>query len=68
MTSSSSSSSSPLLFCVTLNPLSLLLDHLSGYQVTSNNTLNHLLYMDDLKLFSKSNAQLEVLLHTVKIF
>jgi len=59
---------SPLLFCIALNPLSLLLDHFAGYQVTSNKTMNHLLYMDDLKLFAKNHAQLKVLLHAVKMF
>jgi len=59
---------SPLSFCITLNPLCLLLDCLGGYQVTSNKTINHLLYMEDLRLFAKNHAQLEVLLHTVKCF
>ena len=59
---------SPLLFCVSLNPLSLLLDRLSGYQATATRQINHLLYMDDLKLFAKSESQLEVLLRTVHMF
>jgi len=59
---------SPLLFCVALNPLSLLLDNVSGYQATATRQLNHLLYMDDLKLFAKSDVQLETLLRTVHMF
>jgi len=59
---------SPLLFCITLNPLSLLLDHLSGYQATPSKALNHLTYMDDLKLFAKNDSQLEILLCTVQMF
>ena len=43
---------SPLLLCVSLTPLSLLLDSLNGYQVTGSKQINHLLYMDDLKLFA----------------
>ena len=53
---------SPLMFCISLTPLSLLLDSLSGYQVTAAKQLNHLLYMDDLKLFAKNDTQLNVLL------
>ena len=30
--------------------------------------LNHLFYMDDLKLYAKNDEQLESLLHTVKMF
>ena len=59
---------SPLLFCISLTPLSLLLDPLDGYQVTTTEQLNHLVYMDDLKLFAKNNSQLHVLLRTVKMF
>ena len=59
---------SPLLFCISLTPLSLLLDPLDGYQVTATEQLNHLVYMDDLKLFAKNNSQLHVLLRTVKMF
>jgi len=59
---------SPLLFCVSLNPLSLLLDRLSGYQATAARQINHLLYMNDLKLFARSETQMEVLLQTVLIF
>ena len=59
---------SPLLFCLTLTPLSMLLDSLSGYQATTTRKVNHLLYMDDIKLFAKSDIQLERLLHTVYMF
>ena len=41
---------SPLLFCIVLTPLSLLLDHLDGYHTRVAGQLDHLLYMDDLKL------------------
>jgi len=39
---------SPLLFCLALNPLSYLLDHLDGYRVSSESSLTHLLYMDNM--------------------
>ena len=59
---------SPLLFCLTLTPLSMLLDPLNGYQATTSGKVNHLLYVDDLKLFSKSDVHIERLLHTVYMF
>ena len=59
---------SPLLFCLALNPLSMLLHPMSGYQATADRQINHMLYMDDLKLFAKSDAQLSTLLHTVHMF
>ena len=59
---------SPLLFCITLTPLSLLLDHLDGYNTKVAGQLNHLLYVYDLKLYTGSNTHLEALLHTVHMF
>jgi len=59
---------SPVLFCLSLNPLSLLLDTLNGYQATATQQLNHMLYMDDLKLFAKSDVQLKTLLQAVNLF
>ena len=59
---------SPLLFCLSLNPLSMLLDSMDGYQIMGGRQMNHMLYMDDLKLFAKSDAQLERLLRTVHMF
>ena len=53
----------PLLFCIALTPLSLLLDHLDGYHTKVAGHLNHLLYMDDLKLFARSNTHLETRPH-----
>ena len=59
---------SPLLFCMSLAPLSNLLNATEfGYDM-SKERVNHLLYMDDLKLYSKNDKQLEGLLNTVKIF
>lgn len=59
---------SPLLFCIALTPLSLLLDHLDGYHTKVAGHLNHLLYMDNLKLFARSDTHLETLLRTVHMF
>ena len=50
---------SPILFCVTLIPLSKLLNNTGyGYKIYDN-TINNLFYMDDLKLFAKNDQQLE---------
>ena len=56
---------SPLLFRITLTSLSLLLD---GYNTKVPGRLNHLLYMDDLKLYARSDTHLEALLCTVHMF
>ena len=59
---------SPLLFCMSLAPLSNLLNATEyGYDMNKER-VNHLLYMDDLKLYSNNDKQLEGLLNTVKIF
>ena len=58
---------SPLLFCMSLATLSNLLNATEfGYDRTKER-VNHLLYMDDLKLYSKNDKELEGLLNTVKI-
>ncbi|XP_042889217.1 uncharacterized protein LOC122264411 [Penaeus japonicus] len=59
---------SPLLFCISLIPLSNELNNTgAGYNIFQK-VLNHLFYMDDLKLFAKNDQQLEGLLTTVKEF
>ena len=67
---------SPLLFCMTLSPLSKELNRTSyGYQMTTGHgetakrqLISHLLYMDDLKLYGRNSDQLDGLLHTVRTF
>ena len=59
---------SPLIFCLALAPLSNLLNNTGmGYNVY-NERVNHLFYMDDLKLYAKNDEQLEGLLQIVKMF
>ena len=59
---------SPLLFCISLIPLSLELNE-STYGYTINNKrVSHLFYMDDLKLYAKNDCELEGLLKIVKGF
>ena len=59
---------SPLLFCLALIPLSQLLNKTGyGYRIEKRE-INHLFYMDDLKIFAKDDTELEKLLDTVKTF
>jgi len=61
---------SPLLFVMALMPLSTILNSTSkGFAVVKDRiALNHLLYLDDLKLFAKSRSELDSLVKTVKLF
>ena len=61
---------SPLLFIVSLLPLTVLLRKSGmGYQMSKTGTkVSHLLYMDDLKLYGKTRNELESLMNTVRIF
>ena len=59
---------SPLLFCLALVPLSHLINNTGyGYKMNSRR-INHLFYMDDLKLYARDDRELEGLLQTVKSF
>ena len=41
----------------------------SGYEFTkSKEKINHLLYMDDLKLYAKNEKELDSLVQTVRVF
>ena len=65
---------SPELYCMTNNPLSVELNRTKlGYRVgkcntSNNNLINHIFYMDDLKLYARNNRQLECLVNTVDLF
>lgn len=62
---------SPIWFCLALNPLSTLLNSTNlGYRINrrAGRRLTHLLYMDDLKLYSESENGLCSLVDTVKTF
>ena len=59
---------SPLLFVVCMIPLSQILRKLkSGYTLKSGEKLNHLLFMDDLKIFAKSECEINRFISTVQI-
>ena len=61
---------SPLLFVISLIPMSILLrDVKAGYELGKGlPIINHLLFMDDLKVFGKNEKQLDTLINTVRIF
>lgn len=60
---------SPLLFVTALIPLSVILrDAVQGYQFRQGKKVNHLLYMDDLKIYGKTKDDLEALMNTVRIY
>ena len=57
---------SPLLFCISLIPLSLELNSSSyGYKIRTE-WITHLFFKDDLKLYAKDNNELEELLRIGK--
>ena len=63
-----SDSLSPLLSCMALVPLSYELNNTGyGYNIYEEK-INHLFYMNDLKLYGKNDYELEGLLRTVKTF
>lgn len=58
-------------FCLSLNPLSPLLDNSENeYRIDKKETtrISHLLYIDDLKLFAETKYQLLSLINTTKVF
>ena len=60
---------SPLLFCISLIPLTNMLNRENlGYVLNNEQNISHLLYMDDLKLFAKGDVQLNKEIDIVKIF
>ena len=61
---------SPILFVMSLIPLSIILNKMTtGYALGKGRAkINHLLFMDDLKLYSKTMDELDSLVQTVRIF
>lgn len=60
---------SPLLILACMIPLTKVLRKLqAGYVIKDGNLrMNHLLYMDDLKIFGKSEREIESLVRTVQV-
>ena len=60
---------SPLLFVVALTPMSMILRNIHhGYEFRNKERINHLLFMDDLKLYAKNEKGLDSLIQTVHVF
>ncbi|KAG6445629.1 hypothetical protein O3G_MSEX004071 [Manduca sexta] len=63
---------SPLWFCLALNPLSNLLNGNDGLKIESEHSgsrnITHLLYMDDIKLYSNSISSLHYLADITQMF
>ena len=59
---------SPLLFILCLIPLTYLLDQNQFGFKLEKSTVNHLLYMDDLKLYGKNEKEIDALVNIVRIF
>lgn len=60
---------SPLWFCMSLNPLSGMLNRSgNGYLLDERTKISHLFYMDDLKVYAKNGQQLLGSLEVVKSF
>ena len=60
---------SPLLFVISLIPLTLILRKMkAAYHFVNKEKMNHMLFMDDLKLLAKNEKGLDSLVHTVRIF
>ena len=61
---------SPLLFIIAMMPLKHILRKCAAeYKLSrSQEKINHLMYMDDIKLFAKNEKELETLIHVVRIY
>ena len=59
-----------LLFIIAMMPLNhILIKCTAGYKLSRlQEKSNHLMYMDDIKLFAKNKKELETLIHTVRIY
>ena len=61
---------SPLLFIIAMMPLNHILRKCkAGYKLSrSQEKINPLMYVDDIKLFAKNEKELETLIHAVRIY
>ena len=61
---------SPLLFEIAMMPLNHILRKCTGeYKLSKpQEKVNHLMYMDDIKLFAKDEKELEILIQAVRIY
>ena len=61
---------SPLIFIIAMISLKHILRKCTaGYKLSrSQEKIDHLMYMDDIKLFAKNEKEMETLIHTVRIY
>ncbi|XP_067939780.1 uncharacterized protein [Watersipora subatra] len=60
---------SPLLFCICLNPLSNMLEKTPyGYQFKNGTKINHLFYMNDIKLYTNEERNIDSLIHLTQVY
>ena len=61
---------SPLLFIIAMMPLNHILRKcIAGYKLSGlQEKINHLMYIDDIKLFAKNEKELENFIHTIRIY
>ena len=60
---------SPLMFVLSMIPLTYVLRKMKpSYTTRDQNNVNHLLYMDDLKLYGKTENDITSLINTVRIY
>ena len=61
---------SPILFIIAMMPLNHILRKCTaGYKLSrSQEMINHLIYMDDIRLFAKNEKELETLIHPNRIY
>lgn len=58
---------SPLQFCIELSPFSQLIKKI-GLRYHKSRTTSHLFYMDDIKLYAKSERDINSLIHVTRIY
>ena len=59
----------PLLFSIDLNPLSqIIIKSGYGYKLRNGATISHLLYMDDTKLYTKNQRDMDSLIQLTRIY
>ena len=61
---------SPLIFIIAMMPLNHIIRKCTaGYKLSrSQKKINHVMYIDDIKLFAKNEKELETLIHAVRIY
>ena len=60
---------SSLLFIIVMMPLNHTLKKFAvGYKLSRLQKINHLMYMDDIRLFAKNEKELETLIHAVRVY